>query len=73
MVRDELGLVNNITEMIAKDLRVKMRAIQVETNAGSFEGRLTVVVANIEHLNNLIAKLKLIKGVSKVSRYDNVV
>ena len=70
---DELGLVNNITEMIAKDFRVKMRAIQVETNAGSFEGRLTVVVANIEHLNNLIAKLKLIKGVSKVSRYDNVV
>ncbi|MRT92857.1 bifunctional (p)ppGpp synthetase/guanosine-3',5'-bis(diphosphate) 3'-pyrophosphohydrolase [Ancylomarina sp. 16SWW S1-10-2] len=70
---DELGMVNNITELISKDLRVKMRAIQVETNAGSFEGRLTVVVSNIDHLNNLIAKLKLIKGVSKVSRYDNVV
>ena len=70
---DELGIVNNITEVITKDLRVKMRSIQVETNAGAFEGRLTVVISNIDHLNNLIAKLKLIKGVRKISRYDTVV
>lgn len=70
---DELGIVNNISEVITKDLRVKMRSIQVETNAGAFEGRLTVVISNIDHLNNLIAKLKLIKGVRKISRYDTVV
>ena len=70
---DELGMVNNISEVITKDLRVKMRSIQVESNAGAFEGRLTVVISNIDHLNNLIAKLKLIKGVSKISRYDTVV
>ena len=68
-----MGMVNNITEVITKDLRVKMRSIQVESNAGAFEGRLTVVISNIDHLNNLIAKLKLIKGVSKISRYDTVV
>ncbi len=70
---DELGMVNNISEVITKDLRVKMRSIQVETNAGGFEGKLTVVISNIDHLNNLIAKLKQIKGVNKVSRYDMVV
>ncbi len=70
---DELGLINHISEVITKDLRVKMRSIQVETNAGAFEGRLTVVISNIDHLNNLIAKLKQIKGVSKISRYDTVV
>ena len=70
---DELGIVNNISELITKDLRVEMRSIQVESKAGIFEGRLTVVISNIDHLNNLIAKLKVIKGVTKISRYDTVV
>jgi len=70
---DDLGMVNNISEIITKDLRVKMRSIQVESNAGAFEGKLTVVISNIDHLNNLIAKLKQIKGVTKISRYDTVV
>ena len=68
-----MGIVNNISELITKDLRVEMRSIQVESKAGIFEGRLTVVISNIDHLNNLIAKLKVIKGVTKISRYDTVV
>jgi len=70
---DELGIINNISETITKDLRVQMRSIQVDTNAGEFEGKLSVVISNIDHLNNLIAKLKLIKGIHKISRYDTVV
>lgn len=70
---DELGIINNISETITKDLRVKMRSIQVDTNAGAFEGKLSVIISNIDHLNNLIAKLKLIKGIHKVSRYDTVI
>ncbi|RKD98548.1 RelA/SpoT family protein [Marinifilum flexuosum] len=69
---DELGMVTNISEVITKDLRVQMRSISVETNAGSFEGNLTVVVSNIEHLNTLMVKLRRIKGVHRVSRYDTV-
>jgi GTP pyrophosphokinase len=69
---DELGIITNISEVISKDLRVQMRSIAVDTNAGSFEGKLTVVVSNIEHLNTLMVKLRRIKGVHRVSRYDTV-
>jgi GTP pyrophosphokinase len=69
---DELGIVTSISEVITKDLRVQMRNISVDTNAGSFVGNLTVVVSNTDHLNTLIVKLKRIKGVHKVTRYDSV-
>nr|WP_320119632.1 RelA/SpoT family protein [uncultured Marinifilum sp.] len=67
---DELGMMSSISEVITKDLRVQMRSISVESNAGVFEGNLTVVVSNIDHLNTLIVKLKRIKGVHRVSRFD---
>lgn len=67
---DELGMMSNISEVITKDLRVQMRSISVETNGGVFEGNLTVVVSNIDNLNTLIVKLKRIKGVHRVSRFD---
>ena len=69
---DELGMVTNISEVISKDLRVQMRSISVDSSDGGFEGNLTVYVANTDHLNKLINKLKKIKGVHKVSRYDTV-
>ncbi|WP_372751322.1 bifunctional (p)ppGpp synthetase/guanosine-3',5'-bis(diphosphate) 3'-pyrophosphohydrolase [Labilibaculum sp.] len=69
---DELGIVSNISDVISKDLRVQMRAIAVDTNAGSFVGNLTVVVASTEHLDTLIVKLKRVKGVQRVTRYDPV-
>jgi len=70
---DELGIVSHISDVISKDLRVQMRSISVDTNAGAFVGNLTVVIASTEHLDTLIVKLKRIKGVHRVSRYDPVV
>jgi GTP pyrophosphokinase len=69
---DELGIVSNISDVISKDLRVQMRAIAVDTNAGSFVGNVTVVVASTDLLDTLIVKLKRVKGVHRVTRYDPV-
>lgn len=69
---DELGIVSNISDVISKDLSVQMRSLSVETNAGTFVGTVTVVIASTEHLNTLLVKLKRIKGVHRVSRYDAV-
>jgi len=67
---DEFGIVNSITELITRDLRVQMRSIALESKDGVFEGKLSVSISNINSLNTLIAKLKKINGVHKVSRYD---
>lgn len=69
---DELGIVSNISDVISKDLRVQMRSIAVDTNAGSFVGNITVIIASTEHLDTLIVKLNRVKGVHRVTRYDPV-
>ncbi len=69
---DNLGIANSITELITKDSRVQMRSMENNSGTGTdiFEARVTVIISNINHLNSLIAKLKRIKGIRKVSRYD---
>ncbi len=65
---DELGVVGSITGVVANDLRIKMRAVNFTTKGRHFDGRITVLVKNINHLNELIAKIKKVEGVERVLR-----
>lgn len=65
---DELGIVSEISHIIAKDIGTQMRSINIESDRGSFEGVLKVLVYNLDHLEFLIHKLKKVKGVTSVSR-----
>jgi len=65
---DELGLVSAVTRTITDDLRVNMRSIHFTKKGKHFEGRVTVMVKDFNHLDQLIAKLSLVRGVEKVNR-----
>ena len=65
---DELGMVNRISEVISKDLRVNMRSITFNSNDGLFEGRIQVFVSDIKNLEMLLYRLNKIKGVQKAVR-----
>ncbi len=67
---DSLGIVSEISHVIAKDFGVQMRSINVESNRGEFQGNLKVLVHSVEHLDFLIHKLKNIKGITSVTRGD---
>jgi GTP pyrophosphokinase len=67
---DEVGLINNLTTVISNDFKVNMRSITVDSHEGIFEGSIMVYVNDTMHLDNLIAKLKLVRGVTDVSRFD---
>lgn len=67
---DRMGIVGDISYIIAKDVGVQMRSINVDSKNGNFEGTLRVFVNNIEHLDFLMHKLKNIKGIETVSRGD---
>ena len=67
---DELGIVSEISHIIAKDIGTQMRSININAEKGNFEGELKVLVYNIDHLEFLIHKLKKVKGVISVSRGD---
>ncbi|HEY0670455.1 MAG TPA: bifunctional (p)ppGpp synthetase/guanosine-3',5'-bis(diphosphate) 3'-pyrophosphohydrolase [Sphingobacteriaceae bacterium] len=68
---DDMGLINNITQVISNDFKVNMRSITVDSNDGIFEGSIMVYVNNTEHLENLIKRLKEVHGVTQVTRFDS--
>ena len=65
---DNLGLVSKITEVISNNMHVNMRNLNFSTDGGTFTGRITVVVKNNGILKKLIANLKQINGIDKVTR-----
>ncbi len=65
---DNLGLVSEITEVISNNMHVNMRNLNFSTDGGTFTGRITVVVKNNGILKKLIANLKQINGIDKVTR-----
>ena len=65
---DDLGIVNNITSIISKEEKILLRSISIDSYDGLFSGRLTVMLEDTSKLQNLIKKLKTIKGIKNVSR-----
>lgn len=65
---DDIGIVTNITSMIQKESKVVLRSISVNSVDGFFQGHLTVLVSDNKVLDNLIKKIKSIKGVKSVER-----
>ena len=65
---DNLGLVNEITNVISDNMHVNMRNLNFSAEGGTFSGKITVVVKNNTILKKLVANLKQIEGIDKVSR-----
>jgi guanosine-3',5'-bis(diphosphate) 3'-pyrophosphohydrolase len=69
---DDIGIVTNISQVVSKDMGLKMRSINVDSHEGIFEGTLSVFVNNKQLLNKLMKKIKNIRGVFNVFRFDSV-
>ncbi|MCO5945465.1 RelA/SpoT family protein [Mucilaginibacter flavidus] len=70
---DEVGLINQLTTVISTDFKVNIRSITVDSDNGIFEGQIMVYVNDTDHLENLIRKLKTVKGITGVNRFDSVI
>ena len=65
---DDLGIINNITSIISKDVGVDMRNLRVDSDDGIFLAVLTVSVRDLSQLTGLIKKLQAVKGIKSVER-----
>jgi len=65
---DSLGIVNRLTNIITNEQNVNMRSISFETNDGIFVGKMTVLVFDTEHLDELMRKFNAEEGVERVVR-----
>ncbi|GAC1300248.1 MAG: RelA/SpoT family protein [Mucilaginibacter sp.] len=70
---DDVGLINQLTTVISTDFKVNIRSITVDSDNGIFEGSIMVYVNDTEHLENLIRKLKTVKGITGVNRFDSAI
>ena len=65
---DSVGLVNKVTQIISKQLHVDIKAINIYTHDGVFEGEITLKVHNETFLGEITKKLEKIEGIVKISR-----
>ena len=65
---DQIGLVNEITQVISSNMHVNMKSLSFDTDDGLFVGKIKVIVKNKSLLKRLLEKLKKINGIDKVSR-----
>lgn len=65
---DGLGLTNELTRVISNQMNVNIQSISLSSNAGIFNGQITVIVSNNHVMNRLIENIKAIDGVEKITR-----
>lgn len=69
---DTLGLTNELTKVISNEMHVNIQNISLSSDAGIFNGKITVIVANNSNLKKLIENIKKVDGIEKVTRiYKN--
>ncbi len=66
---DDMGLVNKITQVIS-EMQVDMKGLNFSTSPGIFTGEIILVVINLKRVNDIIKRLKSIKGIDKVVRLN---
>lgn len=68
---DRVGLVNDISNIISRELNVNMRNINISVNNTIFEGTIDLYVHHTKDLNNLIMKISNVKGIENVKRVED--
>jgi guanosine-3',5'-bis(diphosphate) 3'-pyrophosphohydrolase len=69
---NEPGILDGISKVLSKDLKVSLRSISMDNEDGMFEGKLVITVRDLQHLEQLITRLSEVKGVINVSRNEGL-
>jgi len=67
---DDVGVVNKITNLISGELRLNINAITIEAKEGLFEGNIKIYVHDKEELDELVHRVRQLKGIHSVDRFD---
>lgn len=68
---DNPGLLKEISNSITNFKNTNIKAINIATNDSLFDGTVTVLVNGIDHLTQLIERLKKNKKIYSVERFDS--
>ena len=69
---DSLGITNKITQIISNQMNVNIKSININSDGGIFNGKISLQVHNVNFLDSLTNKLEKIDGLSSIKRtYDH--
>ena len=67
---DSMGLLNEVTQVISRQLNVNIRKLTIETEDGIFEGKIQLWVHDVDDVKTICNNLKKIQNIKQVSRVD---
>ena len=69
---DRIGITNEIAHIISNNMHIDIREFSLSAKKELFKGNIRILVKNKTQLNKLIARLKIVEGIKKVTRvYEN--
>lgn len=68
---DSVGLLNEITQVISRQLSVNIRKLSMETNDGIFEGKIQLYVHDVNDVKAICNNLLKIPNIKSVTRVEN--
>lgn len=67
---DSMGLLNEVTQVISRQLNVNIRKLTIETNDGIFEGNIQLYVHDVDDVKKICNNLKLVQNIKQVTRIE---
>jgi RelA/SpoT family (p)ppGpp synthetase len=71
MGEDSPGILNELSHTIVSYQNTNIKSININTHDSTFEGSITIYVHNLDHLARVIERLKRLKGVYSVERFES--
>jgi GTP diphosphokinase / guanosine-3',5'-bis(diphosphate) 3'-diphosphatase len=65
---DRVGLISDVTKVISNEHHVNIRSIEVDTDTGIFEGKISLYIDDQSKLKSLTNQIVNVEGVVKVTR-----
>ena len=67
---DAMGLLNEVTQVISRQLNVNIRKLSIETTDGIFDGNIQLYVHDVDDVKTICNNLKQIQNIKQVTRVE---
>ena len=68
---DGVGVLNEVTQVISRQLNVNIRKLNIDAMDGIFEGKIQLYVHDVDDVRTICNNLKLVQNIKEVSRIED--
>ena len=69
---DRMGLLNDLTQILSKELEINIRTLHFDTTEKHFDGFIDLYILDLQQLNTIMSNLQKITGVKSVTRAEKI-